>query len=419
MKPDCNEIDEGTNYIGYREALDIVNANVRSVEEEVLNLNLCVNRVAAADLAARVSYPSVDVSLKDGFAVKSIDVVNACRHKSVCLTLAGSAYAGSGYGGQVKSGSAVKVCSGAPIPEGADAVVSGEFCEEGLSGEIFVKADAGEGRNIMSAGIEVEAKTTIAGKGERLFPGRLGLMAAAGISEVKVYRRPRVAVISIGDEVVAPGEKLHVGQLYASNLVTMEAWLASFGISCVASVVADDKNSIIQELQKRVSDVDAILTSGGAWGSERDLIIGILDQLGWQKLFHYVRMGPGKGVAFGLWENAPVFCLPGGPLSNQMAFLQLALPAILRMSGDNRHPLPTVPARLMENVKGRHQAWTEFKDTVVTLDNGGYRVSLYRNKSRLQAIAGAGGLICIPEGQDSLHCGDVVPVQMLIPSYSY
>ena len=125
-------------------------------------------------------------------------------------------------------------------------------------------------------------------------------------------------------------------------------------------------------------------------------------------------MGPGKGTAFGRWENLPVFCLPGGPSSNEMAFLQLALPALLRMGGEIRPPLQIVPARLTEDVKGRHRAWTEFKDAVVTLDGGGnYTATLYKNRSRLQAIAGAGGLICIPEGKEYLRSGDVVPVQLL------
>jgi molybdopterin molybdotransferase len=231
----------------------------------------------------------------------------------------------------------------------------------------------------MRAGVEVEAGTTIVRMGERLLPGHLGLAAAAGIKQVMVYRRPRVAIISIGDEVVAPGEKLHVSQLYASNLVTMQAWLVSFGISCVTSIVTDNEAAIKQELQKHLPVVDAILTSGGAWGSERDLVIGALNKLGWQQLFHYVRMGPGKGIAFGRWEQVPVFCLPGGPTSNQMAFLQLGLPALLRIGGETRHPLQSVPARLTEDVKGRHQAWTEFKDAVVSLDAGGhYTAALYK-----------------------------------------
>lgn len=415
MKTDF-EIDDGTGYIGYREAFDIIKANARPVGEETLPLNLCTGRVAAADLVAEVSYPSVDVSLKDGFAVKSTDVVDAGREKPVHLKVAGSAFAGVKYEGEVQNGGAVKVCSGAAIPNGADTVVSGEFCEELSHGEVSIKADAGPGRNIMRAGVETEAGSTIVRKGDRLLPGYLGLAAAAGISGIKVFRRPRVAIISIGDEVVAPGETLHVGQLYASNLVTMEAWLSSFGIPCITSVVADKESTIRQEIQKHLPDVDVILTSGGAWGSERDLIVGVLHRLGWQKLFHYVRMGPGKGVAFGLWENLPVFCLPGGPASNAMAFLQLALPALLRMGGETRHPLPTIPARLTEDVKGRHRAWTEFKDAVMTLDSKGqYVAALYKSKSRLQAIARSSGLICIPEGRESLQSGDIIPVQLLKP----
>lgn len=129
-----------------------------------------------------------------------------------------------------------------------------------------------------------------------------------------------------------------------------------------------------------------------------------------------MRLGPGKGVAFGKWQNVPVFCLPGGPTSNRMAFLRLALPALLRMEGDFRHPLQTVPARLAENVQGRHRAWTEFKDATITLESDGfYQASLYNNKSRLQSLAGANGLICIPEGTDRLPSGEVVPVQLIWP----
>jgi molybdopterin molybdotransferase len=416
MKSDTNEIDEGTGYIGYREAFDIIGANVWPVGDEELSLNSGVSRIVAADVVARVSYPSVDVSLKDGFAVKSKNVALADRRKPVCLKVVGSAFAGIKYNGKVDDGNAVKICSGAPVPDGADAVVSGEFCEEISPREVSIKADAGVGRNILHAGGEVEAGASIVRRGGRLLPGSLGLAAAAGISHVKVYRRARVAIIGVGDEVVALGDKLHHGQLYASNLVTMEAWLASFGISCVTSVVTDDEKSIKQELQKHLNNVNAVLTSGGAWGSERDLVIGVLNKLGWQELFHHVRMGPGKGIAFGLWENLPVFCLPGGPASNEMAFLQLALPALLRMGGETRHPLQTVPARLTENVKSRHQAWTEFKDAVVNLEGDGcYSVSLYKNRSRLQAIASASGLICIPEGKESLRSGDIIPVQLLTP----
>jgi len=416
METDYNEIDEGTDYVGYREAFDLIVSNVGPVGTEEISLDSCTGRIAAEDLKAFISYPSTDVSLKDGFAVKSGDVAAASYRQPVRLEVIGSVFAGSKFEGEVRNGKAVKVCSGAPIPAGADAVVSGEFCEELSPEEVSIRADAEPGRNILRAGGEIKAGATIVGKGGRLLPGYQGLAAAAGISRVNVYRRPKVAVMGVGDEVVAPGERLNIGQLYASNLVTMAAWLDSFDIPCATSVVRDNEADIEQKLRSHLPGADAILTSGGAWGSERDLVIGTLDNIDWHEIFHHVRMGPGKGIAFGIWEDTPVFCLPGGPASNEMAFLQLALPGLLRMGGDNRHPLPNVFARLSEDLESRHRAWTEFKDATLSRDAGGnYTVELYRNRSRLQAIASANSLVCIPEGTECLKAGEIVPVQVLMP----
>ncbi|MDD5475712.1 MAG: molybdopterin-binding protein [Syntrophales bacterium] len=213
MKADYQEIDEGEGYIGYREARQIIENHIQPLKAEIAALNQCAGRIVAADLVVRISYPSLNVSLKDGYAVKSADVALASAQNPKVLKIRGFAFAGHGFDGKVESGGAVCVCSGAPVPAGADAVVAAEFCEA---------------------------------------------------------------------------------------------------------------------LEKQWHYSDAILTSGGAWGSHRDLIIDTMNRLGWQKLFHYVRMGPGKGVAFGLWRNRPFFCLPGGPSSNRMAFLQLALPAPTR-----------------------------------------------------------------------------------------
>ncbi len=416
IKIQNNEIDEGTDYVGYNEAFQLISSSVKTVGIEELPLALSVGRIAAEDIVAAVSYPSSDVTLKDGYAVISADIEKASARHPVSLKITGSVYAGSKQEGEVRRGCTIKVCSGASIPKGAEAVVSEELCEEISPTEVLVKADAAKGRNVLVAGGEVKAGETIVKKGEKLLPGYLGLAAAAGINRVSVYRRPKVAIIGVGDEVVAPGTDLHPGQLYASNLVTMEAWLASFGISCMVSIAKDDETSIKNKLSKLIAGVDVILTSGGAWGSERDLVIGALDKLDWRETFHHVRLGPGKGIAFGLWKGKPVFCLPGGPASNEMAFLQLALPGLLRMAGDITPPLQTVSAKLMENIKGRHPAWTEFKDAVLSRDTrGNYRVRLYKHRSRLQAIASANSLICIPEGINSLASGAVIPVQVLAP----
>jgi molybdopterin molybdotransferase len=416
MEVEFAEIDEGTSYIGYGEAFNLVCSNLQPLGVEETPLDSCVGRIVSEDLLALISYPSTDVSLKDGFAVRSEEVAAASIHRPVCLRVIGSVFAGSGFEGGVKRGSAVKICSGAPIPQGLNAVVSGEFCREASADEVWICADAEPGRNVLRSRGEITAGSTIARRGEVLRPGCLGLAAAAGISRVRTYSRPRAALIGVGDEVILPGQHLLPNKLYASNLVTIGAWLTSFGVPYVLSVVSDNEKAIKTELLKQLPSVDTILTSGGAWGSERDLVVGTLHRLGWREIFHNVRMGPGKGVAFGLLEGKPVFCLPGGPASNEMAFLQIALPGVLRMGGRNRHPLETVSARLTENVRGRHRAWTEFKDATLSFDfEGGYTVSLYRNRSRLQAIAYANCLVCIPEGTESLNRGDIIPAQILVP----
>ena len=412
------EIDEGANYIGYGAALDLVYAHVHTVGIDEIHIPEGVGRISAEDLTARISNPSSDVSLKDGFAVKSSDIAEASPEKPVRLRIIGESFAGSKFEGEVRHGTCVSICSGSPIPGGGEAVVSTEFCQRGTT-DVQVRADAAPGRNILRAGEDIKAGSIIVEKNGIFLPGLLGLTAAGGIQKIRVYRRPRVALIAIGDEVVAPGGPLHPGQLYASNIVTTGAWLDAFQIPFTTAIVGDTGDAIGTELAGCLPEVDTVVTTGGAWLSERDLVAGVLKEMGWHKVFHHVRMGPGKGIIFGILGGKPVFCLPGGPASNEMAFLELALPGILRMAGQAGPPLPVVSARLTKDMKSRHRDWTEFRDAMLSRDaDGSYLVTPYLQRSRLQAIARAHCLICIPEGVDCLHEGDEIPVQVLMPTFS-
>ena len=152
----------------------------------------------------------------------------------------------------------------------------------------------------------------IARKGQRLTPGLVGLLAASGHSRVTVTPNPRVAVIATGDEVVAPGKPLPDGKLYASNMTTLAAWCRRYDMETRLQIVQDDHDAIYNILDSMARETDAIVTSGGAWTGDRDLVAKVLEELGWRQIFHRIRIGPGKAVGFGLLGDKPVFILPGG-----------------------------------------------------------------------------------------------------------
>ncbi len=406
---------EGGDFIGLERARDLVRRHILPLESEEVPLLGAVGRVLAGDLVAKVDSPSADVSLKDGYAVRAHDTKQASRQGPARLRVAGSRFAGEEGGEGTAPGACVKITSGAVLPEGADAVVGIEYCEETPEG-ILVQDPVSPGRNVLARGTDIRAGVTLGKPGDRLTPGTVGWLAAAGFDRVPVHRVPTVSLVATGDEVIAPGTPLRPGQLYASNLFTLSAWLGAFGVEAVLKILPDRRGTLRRELPRALEGHQVLLTSGGAWGSERDLVIGVLEELGWQKVFHRVRMGPGKAVGFGMLAGRPVFCLPGGPPSNEMAFLQLALPGILGLAGWRRPPFPSLPARLTETVKVRAIDWTQFKRGRLSPGReGSLLVSPHRPGSRLESMALADCLIVVPEGVGSLRKDQWVEVQMLDP----
>jgi len=397
--------------MGYAQALRLTLESISALPAETLPVWQLSGRVAAEDLCALVDAPSADVSLKDGYAVRSDDVAQASATSPVRLRVIGAAQAGSRFAGEVATGTAVRVLSGACVPYGAEAVVSGEFASDD-GGWVTVTADAAPGRNILRRGTDVMRGQLVAVAGTRLRPAQVGLLAAAGYGRAPVVRRPRIAIIATGDEVIAPGKALGTGQLYASNLVTLAAWCAHYGFETAVSVVPDEAAAIQRRLAGALDECDAVITSGGAWTGERDLVVHLLDELPWHKVYHKVKLGPGKAVAFGLARGKPVFCLPGGPPSNQMAFLQLALPGLLKLAGYRRPHLPEVAAILAEPVEGQID-WTQFVGGRLERSASGDLFHPLKLVSRLQSMAQAEALLAIPEGTARIPQGARVRVQLL------
>ena len=387
--------------IGLKEALSLTLDAIGTLKPVPMPVHEVCGLVASEDLTAMVDCPSATSSMRDGYAVNSADIEKASRVNGIPLMVSGTLAAGDPTEKTVRPGETIQVLTGAMIPNGANAVVSVEFTE--LQGDrVVCYRDAPPGCNLLFQGSDVEADGLIVNRGQLLTPALTGLLAAGGLDRVTVFPPPRVAVVATGDEVIAPGHPIKPGQLYASNIVTLYSWLRHFGMPGESAVVRDDPHELKKTFQDLLKNNDVLLTSGGAWKSERDLTTKILDEMGWEMIFHRVRIGPGKAVALGILDGKPIFCLPGGPPSNEMAFLQIALPGLLQMAGKSPVPFSLKKVQLAEEVSG-DVTWTQFFQATLEKREGEWWAIPHRMKSRIQSQARAQALIRIPEGVEM--CG--------------
>ena len=400
----------GAQYdIGFEQALSITLDRLTPLAAVSLPVNEAVGLVAAENCLAEADCPSAPTSAKDGYAVVWSDVEKASQERPVKLKVCGTSVAGGSSQMTVASGTAVKIMTGARIPDGADAVIADESAREE---DGWVSCFRDSRRNIIERGYDVAKGDVVASRGEILTPARTGLLAAAGISVVRVYPMPRVGVLATGDELVSPGEPLKAGQLYASNLVTLISWLRHFRMEAEVAIVADEADTLAKAATRMLERFDVLLTSGGAWKSDRDLTIKVLQEMGGEVVFHRVRMGPGKAVALILLDNKTVFCLPGGPPSNEIAFLQIALPGLLHLGGRPLVPFESAEATLTKTLRGQKD-WTQFFYATLEQENGQWFVRPVETKSRLQSQANANALIKIPEGIEQLEEHRQIEVQVL------
>ena len=397
--------------IGFNEALDLTVSSVPPTEVKTVRLEHLTGRTLMEDIVARVDCPSVDSSLRDGYVVRSKDLTGADKENPVQLDVVGRTIAGASSNHSIEEGQAIHITTGAAMPYGADAVIMEEDCSR-HDEVVLCYNSVTPGENVFRKGTDVREGEIVLSKGEHITPARLGLMASAGVEKAAVRKAPHVAVIATGDEVVLPGNPLSEGQLYASNMVAICSWLSLFTISYLVEQVPDQKEEIESSIVKQLPHVDAFITSGGAWGSDRDLIMRVLDDLGWQGVYHRVKMKPGKGTGFGLLEGKSFFFLPGAPSANETAFTQLALPGLLAMEGCTHSPFPWVRARAGETIQG-DKDWTQFFDARCTLGEDGSMVQPIRQRSTLRTMAQREALMILPEGCEMVASGEETSIQLL------
>ena len=400
-----------SEFIGLARALELTLGNIPALPAGYVALDQAEGLAAAADLHSGVDAPSSRISLKDGFALLAADSLAASKDNPRVLPVRGILAAGGEQDFAIAPGTACRILTGATVPMGADAVVAKEFCQD-LGHEVLLDRPIESGRNVLAQGSDVALGEVVVPRGSRLTPGKIGLLAAAGHSKVLAHPKPRISLMASGDEVVLPGAELAPGMVYASNLLTLNAWCLRYGLTTSLSLVPDDPKAIEQAMKNALANGDALITIGGAWMGSRDWTVRVLDSLGWQKYYHHVRIGPGKAVGFGLLGSKPVFVLPGGPPSNLMAFLQLALPGLMALAGWSGSALPMVQARLQTDLRGQSD-WTQYIYGTLSETESCPIFEPLEIMSRIKRIGNAQAIAAIPEGTTSLQAGSLIKVQWL------
>ena len=362
--------------------------------------------VLAQDVVAAVRVPGFDNSAMDGYAVRRADVTGASQHTPVTLPVDGDVPAGLTRRVTLAPGRAVRIMTGAPMPDGADAVVQVEHTDGGVE-QVAIRREPQPAMHVRRAGSDVEPGAVVLRAGERVDARRLALLVSVGVARVAVVPRPRVVVLTTGDELVEPGVAAGYGQVVDSNGPSLVAALRESGIDAARRHAAgDDEGSVRRAVADAVADADAVITTGGVSMGAYDPVKAVLgDRLD----FLQVAMQPGKPQGFGRLDDRPVFCLPGNPVSAIVSYLVLVEDALLTMAG---RPLVD---RWEQAVAA--EGWRSPGDRAqyvrVVLADDGVRLAGGQGSYQLSALAQATALACVPVGVASVEPGDRLRVRRL------
>lgn len=394
------------------EALRKIDAIVQPVAEvEQVALRDALGRILAADLISTLDVPAAPNSAMDGFAVAGADLPADGRRT---LELIGTAWAGRPYPGPVAPGQAIRIMTGAPLPPGADTIVMQEDVTE-AAGTISIGAGHRPGQHVRAAGEDLRRGEIALVAGRRVTPADIGLAASLGRSELRVYRRPRVAFLSTGDELRAIGETLRPGDVYDSNRYTLYGMLTGFGAEVVdLGVIRDDRDALRVALTGAARIADAVVSSAGASVGDADFVKQTLDDIG-EVGFWKIAMKPGRPLAFGRIADALFFGLPGNPVSVMVTFHQFVRPALRKLMGEN----PAAPLRLQARAATalyKRPGRTEFQRGVLSRDaDGQLRVTSTGGQGSgiLSSMSQANCFIVLPAECGGVEAGAMVEVEPL------
>lgn len=399
--------------ISVEEALTRITAAFRRLGSERVPLARALGRVLAEDVKAAVNQPPVAVSAMDGYAVRAADIPQA----PVTLRVTGEAPAGRAFEGAVNPGEAVRIFTGGPVPEGADAIVIQEKTRrEDRAVEVQERPEPG--RFIRPAGLDFKAGETGLRKGRRLTARDIGLAAAMNVPELTVTRKPRVAVLTTGDELVPPGGRPGPGQIISSNGPALAAFIAAQGAEAADLGIAGDSIAALKAAAEQAKGSDLLVTTGGVSVGDHDLVREALSEVGFSADFWQVAMRPGKPLLFGHIGKLPVLGFPGNPVSAIVCSVVYLRPAIEIMLGAEAEPPLLRTARLAHDL-GANDHRQDYLRAKLSFNSDGEAVAEpfdRQDSAMLAFLAGADCLVVRPPMAPPVKAGSPVPIIVLAGS---
>jgi molybdopterin molybdotransferase len=397
-----------TSTISFEEArrrLDAAAAPIARVER--VALASAGWRVAAEDVVSAIDVPPFARSAMDGYAVIAADIAGASDTAPVRLQIVDRLYTGRAPSRAIRSGACAEIATGAPLPDGADAVVMVEQTTKAGDTSVDINAKAAAGQNIGRRGADIAAGATVLRCGDLINPGRVGAVAAIGRKEVAVYAKPRVAILSTGNEVVEPGAALAPGQIYDVNRFTLTSIVDAHGGVADPRAPADDSVDALAAALDACASADIIVFSGGSSVGERDLIVDVIAKKG-EMIFHGIAVKPGKPTGFAIVAGKPFFAMPGNPtscLSNAYVLLLPFLRAVARLPTLVERTVRVPLGRRIVSQAGRLQFYT------VKIEHG-LALPAFKGSGEITSLSQADGYIQIPADKSVVEEGEHVEVTL-------
>lgn len=400
-------------FIALEEALEILNKNTKALKSEVVSIKDSLKRVLYGDVKSMINNPPFNKSVFDGYAFKSEDSKGTSKENPIELKIVDEIFAGDFSEIEIKSGEAIRIMTGAPIPVGADCVLKQEETERhGDLVKIFKEMKANE--NISFMGEDIKIGETLIKKGKRLDYADLGIMASSGISEVLVYKKPRVSIISTGDEVCDINSTLKPGKIYDSNLYSLSGRIEELGYNLLSMEhVGDNILKIGEAIEKAFEKSDIVFTTGGASVGEKDLMQKVSESIGFEKLFWKIKIKPGSAVVCSKREEKILISLSGNPNAALTTFELLGKPVLKKLEGKEENiNIKREKGVLMDSFSKKSPQRRFLRGNVI-YDEKGAKVYITQIKSGngiLSSLLNANCLIEIEKGNEGLNRGEVVNI---------